>query len=132
MINSLPATPVAALEAWWQAMQDRDLTALERLTAGDYLASGGPAGRTTSRSELLAEADAFFAEAVVEDWSLASVRILDLGSVAVCAYDWSERGQHAGRPFALAGMATDVLVRSREGWRHQAHHVSLQPAQVAA
>jgi hypothetical protein len=57
---------------------------------------------------------------------MTAVSCLDLGSVAVCAYDWTERGQHAGQPFEFAGTATDVLVRRGAGWVHQAHHVSLQ------
>jgi hypothetical protein len=33
MSNALPATPTAAVEAWWQAMQNQDLSALRQLTA---------------------------------------------------------------------------------------------------
>jgi hypothetical protein len=107
-------------------MQDQDLAALQQLTAEDYLASGGPAGRTTTRDQLLAEANTFFGEATrIDSWSVEAMSCLDLGSVAVCAYDWTERGQHAGQPFEFAGTATDVLVRRGAGWVHQAHHVSV-------
>jgi ketosteroid isomerase-like protein len=132
MGNPPAATPTDAVEAWWQAMQDQDLAALRQLTAADYLASGGPAGRTTTRVELLAEAEAFFSETTrIESWSLEDMIELDLGDVAICAYDWSEHGQHAGQDFHLTGAATDVLVRGGTGWVHQAHHVSLQHPQAA-
>lgn len=133
MSNALPATPTAAVEAWWQAMQNQDLSALRQLTAENYVASGGPAGRTTTREELLAEAEAFFGETTrIDSWSLKAMTDLDLGTVAVCAYDWAERGQHAGQAFELAGAATDVLVRRGTGWVHQAHHVTLQHPQAAS
>jgi len=108
-------------------MQNQDLAMLQQLTAEDYLASGGPAGRTTTRDQLLAEAKTFFGETTrIDTWSVKAMSCLDLGAVAVCAYDWAERGQHAGQVFELAGTATDVLVRRDTGWVHQAHHVTLQ------
>jgi ketosteroid isomerase-like protein len=131
MSNLLPESPNAAVQAWWQAMQNQDLAALQQLTAEDYLASGGPAGRTTTRDQLLAEAKTFFEETTrIDTWSVEAMSCLDLGTVAVCAYDWAEHGQHAGQAFDLAGTATDVLVRRGAGWVHQAHHVTLQPPQA--
>lgn len=127
MSNPLPESPDAAVQAWWQAMQNQDLATLQQLTAENYLASGGPAGRTTSRAQLLAEATTFFGETTrIDTWSVEAMSCLDLGTVAVCAYDWAERGQHAGQAFELAGTATDVLVRRGAGWVHQAHHVTLR------
>jgi hypothetical protein len=32
MSNTIPETPTAAVEAWWQAMQNQDLGALKGLT----------------------------------------------------------------------------------------------------
>jgi hypothetical protein len=57
MTNTLPDTPTAAVAAWWQAMQNQDLDALKRLTAGDYVISGGPTGRTASQDQFLEEAE---------------------------------------------------------------------------
>jgi ketosteroid isomerase-like protein len=125
MNNTLPDTPTAAVEAWWQAMQNQDLDALERVTAEDYVISGGPNGRTTSRDQFLAEARTFFAHtARIDAWSLSAVTVRDLGAATVCAYDWAEQGQHAGESFELAGAATDVLVRRGTSWIHQARHIS--------
>lgn len=87
MTSTPPATPVDAVRAWWQSIQDGDLAALHRLTAADYLALGGPAGRTTGREALLAEAAAFGSSTRIDSWSLAEITVLDLGPVAVCAYD---------------------------------------------
>jgi ketosteroid isomerase-like protein len=124
MSNALPDTPTAAVEAWWQATQNQDLNALERLTAEDYVA-GGPTGRTTSRDQFLAHASTFFGDtARIEVWSLSDLIVRDLGAAAVCTYDWAERGQHAGQSFELAGAATDVLVRRGTSWMHQARHIS--------
>jgi hypothetical protein len=53
MSNPLPDSPNAAVQAWWQAIQNQDLVTLQQLTAENYLASGGPAGHTTSRAQLL-------------------------------------------------------------------------------
>jgi ketosteroid isomerase-like protein len=125
MSNALPNTPTAAVEAWWQAMQNQDLDALERLTAEDYVISGGPPGRTTSRDQFLAHARTFFAHtARIEAWSLSDLIVRDLGASAVCSYDWAERGQHASQSFELAGAATDVLVRRGTSWIHQVRHIS--------
>jgi hypothetical protein len=55
--NPLPESPTAAVQAWWQAMQDQDLSALQQLTAEDYLASGGPAGHTTTRERSMLRLD---------------------------------------------------------------------------
>jgi hypothetical protein len=38
-------------------MQDQDLSALQQLTAEDYLASGGPAGHTTTRERSMLRLD---------------------------------------------------------------------------
>ena len=68
----------------------------------------------------------FFEETTrIETWSVEAISCLGLGTVAVCAYDWAERGQHAGQAFELAGTTTDVLGRRGTGWVHQAHHVTL-------
>jgi hypothetical protein len=78
----------------------------------------------------VAEARTFFDESTrIESWSVAEMVVLDLGTIAVGAYDWEERGEHAGEAFHLTGSATDVLLRRDSGWVHQANHVSLQPAE---
>jgi ketosteroid isomerase-like protein len=125
MSNALPDTPIAAVEAWWQAIQSQDLDALERFTAEDYVISGSPTGRTTSRDQFLAHARRFFADtARIEAWSLSDLIVRDLGAAAVCTYDWAERGQNTGQSFELAGAATDVLARRGPSWIHQARHIS--------
>jgi AraC-like DNA-binding protein len=73
-------------------------------------------------------AAAFFADASVDDWQVEDIEVRDHGHVAVCAYRWRERGMHGGAPFALAGIATDVLVLRDGRWRLQSHHVSMAPA----
>jgi ketosteroid isomerase-like protein len=125
MSEALRDTLAAAVEAWWQALQNQDLIALERLTAEDYVISGGPTGRTTSRDQFLAHARTFFADtARIEAWSPSDLIVRDLGTAAVCSYDWAERGQHASQSFELAGAATDVLVCRGTSWIHQARHIS--------
>ncbi|SEF18795.1 nuclear transport factor 2 family protein [Jiangella alba] len=119
------STPEQAVDAWWQAMQDRDADTLTALTLPDYIASGGPDGRSIGRDALLAEAAAFFTTAQVDDWTVSELVSRTHGPVAVCSYAWSEHGTVGGQPFALSGLATDVLVLDDGAWRHQAHHVSL-------
>jgi ketosteroid isomerase-like protein len=122
--DGVVADPRAAVRAWWRAMHHGEIETLARLAAEDYL-SWGPDGRTSGRDALLEGAAAFFAEAVVERCEVDDFEVRDLGAVAVCSYRWSESGQHRGEPFAFGGVATDVLVRQRDGWRYQAHHVSI-------
>ena len=88
-----------AVLAWWRAMQTQDREALEHLVCGDYLASGGPSGRTTGRAALLSQADEFFAAATIDGW-VDDLEVREHGDVAVCAYRWSEHGSHHGQPFA--------------------------------
>ena len=59
----------------------------------------------------------------VEDFELR-----ELGATAVCSYLWAEYGRHRGEQFALAGVATDVLVQRDDRWLLQAHHVSMRVA----
>lgn len=126
MTRTLPHTPAGAVHAWWHAMQQQDLAGLELLMADDYVSSGGPAGRTTTREALLDQARDFFTDGTdIAEWSVDDLTEIMLGpDAAVCVYDWSESGRHAGHPFAMSGAATDVLVRRGGTWVHQAHHVS--------
>lgn len=125
---SAASGPADAVRAWWQAMQQQDLAALEALTAGDYVSSGGPQGRTTDRQGLIDQAQHFFGETTeITTWSIDNLVQRQLNDdVAVCAYDWYEEGRHSGESFAMSGVATDVLVRRGGTWLHQAHHVSMQ------
>jgi uncharacterized protein (TIGR02246 family) len=125
--GGIDADPRSAVRAWWQAMQHGDAATLARLAAEDYL-SWGPEGRTTGRDALVKGAAALFAEAVVERWGLEDFEVRDLGAVVVCSYRWRESGRHRGKPFGLAGVATDVLVQRDNRWCVQAHHVSMAKA----
>lgn len=120
-------SPEAAVQRWWEAMRAGDLDALDRLLLDDYLSSGGPGTRTLGRAEVLEQARDFFANAEIETFALAAMRLRRHGDVAVCVYEWSEAGVHAGERFAMRGLATDVLVRAGGDawWAHQAHHVSM-------
>jgi ketosteroid isomerase-like protein len=77
------------------------------------------------RTALLEGAATFFAQASVDEWHVDDLDLRDHGDVAVCVYRWRERGVHAGSPFALAGIATDVLVLRDDRWQLQSHHVSM-------
>lgn len=123
----MTATPQAAVTAWWQAMQDRDPQALSELALPDYLSCGGPAGRSVGRFALIAEATAFFAQARIDEWAVDAMEVRQYGDAAVCSYIWSETGVHLGAPFAMRGLATDVLIRRDRRWWHLAHHVSPLP-----
>jgi ketosteroid isomerase-like protein len=120
--------PRDAVRAWWRAMRHGEIETLERLALEDYLSCGGPDGRTTGRNALLEGAAAFFAEAVVDRCAVEDFELRELGGTAVCSYRWSEHGRHRGEPFALAGVATDVLVQRNKRWCIQAHHVSMTGA----
>jgi hypothetical protein len=59
----------------------------------------------------------------VEDFELRG-----LGATAVCSNRSAENGRHRGEQFALAGVATDVLVQRDNRWLFQAPHVSMPGA----
>lgn len=120
--------PAEAVRTWWHAMATKDLRALEDLALHDYIASGGPTGREIGRTALIEGAAAFFADADIDEWDVDALEVRTHGDVAVCTYRWSESGTHGGNAFALAGVATDVLVRQDGRWRVQAHHVSMAPS----
>lgn len=120
--------PVDAVIAWWTAMEARDLTALAELLAEDYIVSGGPAGRTVGREAVLDQAAAFISQATIDDWTIEDVELRAGREHAVCCYRWTERGTHAGVPFALQGFATDILRLRDATWLHQARHVSMDDA----
>ena len=119
------------VRAWWHAMATKDLRELEALALDDYVGAGGPNGRELGRAALIEGASAFFADATIDAWQVDDLEVRRHGDAAVCSYRWCERGLHAGARFALAGIATDVLVRRDGRWRLQAHHVSMAPAASA-
>jgi ketosteroid isomerase-like protein len=118
-------TPVEAVKAWWTAMQTGDIAALSNLLAEDYLVTGGPDGRTLGRDAVLEQAAVFNATSRIDDWSISAIEVRAGADHAVCSYQWTERGTHAGTEFTLAGLATDVLRSQGTAWVHQARHVTL-------
>jgi ketosteroid isomerase-like protein len=119
------STPVTTVRSWWQSMQDKDLSTLERLVLDDYVSAGGPGGRTLGRDQLLAEAEQFLDNAAIDEWTVSDLEVRQHGDVATCSYYWTERGTHQGTAFDLRGVATDVLVLRDGRWQYQAHHVSM-------
>jgi ketosteroid isomerase-like protein len=120
--------PVDAVIAWWTAMEAGDLATLAELLAEDYVVSGGPGGRIVGRQAVLDQASAFASQATIDDWTIEDVELRAGSDHAVCCYGWTERGTHAGVPFALRGVATDVLRVRDATWVHQARHVSIDDA----
>jgi hypothetical protein len=43
------------------------------------------------RDTLVAEAEQFLANAVIQDWSVTDLEVRQHGDVAVCSYRWTER-----------------------------------------
>lgn len=120
--------PEAAVRRWWASIATGDPEALEALLSPDYIAVGGPGGRTVDRDAFLAEARSMGAAGLrVEDWRIEGIELRRRESLAVCSYEWHERGRHEGGAFELSGYATDVLVEEEGRWRHLAHHASLLP-----
>lgn len=117
--------PRPAVRARWRAMPRGELKTLERLALEDCLSCGGRDGRTTGRNALLEDAAAFFTEAAVDHCAVEDFELRELGATAVWSYRWAEYGRHRGEQFALAGVATDVLVQRDNRWLLQAHHVSM-------
>jgi ketosteroid isomerase-like protein len=118
-------TPESTVMGWWLTMQTRKLDALEHMTLPDYIAVGGPFGRTIGREVMLEQAKRFLFNSVIDDWSVTDLEVRRHGDVSVCSYLWTERGKHNGKAYEIGGIATDVLVRRGGHWLIQAHHVSV-------
>ena len=120
--------PRHAVRGWWRAMRRGELKTLERLALEDCLSCAGPDGRTTGRNALLEDAAAFFTEAAVDHCAVEDFELRELGATAVRSNRSAENGRRRGEQFALAGVATDVLVQRDNRWFLQAHHVSMPGA----
>jgi len=118
-------TPKSTVMGWWLTMQTRKLDALEHMTLPDYIAVGGPFGRTIGRDVMLKQAKKFLFNSVIDDWSVTELEVRRHGDVSVCSYLWTERGERNGKAYEIGGVATDVLVRRDNQWFIQAHHVSV-------
>ena len=118
-------SPKSTVMGWWLTMQTRKLDALEAMTLPDYIAVGGPFGRTIGREVMLKQAKEFLFNSTIEDWSVTDLELRRHGDVCVCSYLWTERGRYKGEAYEIGGIATDVLVRRERRWLIQAHHVSV-------
>jgi ketosteroid isomerase-like protein len=125
--QSPTGAPMDVVLAWWQAIQDNDMARLAETLDDNYIATGGPAGRTVGSAAALAEAEMFLSAGWVAGWSVRDVLQRQHGDVAVFSYAWEETGQHLDADFTLAGLATDVLTRGAGGWKISAHHTSVLP-----
>ena len=114
----------SAVRRWWAAMTARDVESLVSIVSDACVFSSGPPGRETGRAQFLVSAQAFFAEGEIHHWQLDDLRIDIHADTAVATYAWTEEGQHAGTPFGLSGLATDVYRRDAERWVLIARHVS--------
>ena len=118
-------TPKSTVMGWWLTMQTRKLDALEHMTLPDYIAVGGPFGRTVGREAMLKQAKEFLFNSTIEDWSVTDLELRRHGDVCVCSYLWTERGKYNGKAYEIGGIATDVLVWRERRWLIQSHHVSV-------
>ena len=129
--NTIHGSPESIVRAWWAALTSGDLEALRELTQEDFISTGGPTGRTVGWTKLEGEARVFVTSARIDGYELSAFETRVTETAAVCAYYWSEQGHFGEAPFDLSGYATDVLVRTSGGWRHQAHHVSMRSSRRA-
>jgi hypothetical protein len=117
--------PKSTVMGWWLTMQTRKLDALEHMTLPDYIAVGGPFGRTIGRDVMLRQAKQFLFDSTIDDWSVSDLEVRHHGDVCVCSYLWTERGSYKGKAYEIGGIATDVLVWRERRWLIQSHHVSV-------
>lgn len=116
-----------AVRSWWVAMTTRDVDALSSIVSDACVFSGGPQGREVGRAQLLATAQAFFADGAIHHWEIDDLRIDAHGDSAVATYTWTEDGEHAGISFHLDGIATDVFCHDVDRWVMIARHVGATP-----
>lgn len=108
--------PLAAEDAFFGALVEADLEALERLLASDFVIVDVSKGAEIARSALL---DAV-ARRLVEFVAISVVdrRLRRYGEVAVVVGRTAMRGRIGGEPFTVASRYTHVLVSGGAGgWR---------------
>lgn len=102
------------VRAWWRAWVEKDLHAIRRLTADDYLEFTDARPRPIGLVEMLQEADRYCREVSITSWKLSSPATSVFDDSVACSYRFSVTGTHGNRRFTFSGWASDTLT-AREG-----------------
>lgn len=120
-----------AVRAWWKAWVEKDMEAVRRLTADDYLEYMDARRQPIGLGELLREADRYCKEVSITRWELSAPTTKVFDDSVVCSYRFSVSGQYGNRRFAFSGWASDTLT-SRGGRLVIASHRGAIEGRVAA
>jgi ketosteroid isomerase-like protein len=112
---------LATEQAWYSALAQKDVAALERLLAEEFVLSGS-APELESRAQYLQTAG--MPERMLEPLLLEDRRVRLHGPAAVTTGRAQLRGTWKGRPLALTFRYTNVFVERRGRWQAVASHVS--------
>jgi ketosteroid isomerase-like protein len=108
---------------WGDAYVKRDLAALDRIMADDYVFTD-PLGETSGKAENLAAVAA--SDVVFESTESDGVRVRFHGATAVVTARSTFRGRYKGWPVAGQFQYTDVFARAADGrWLAVASQVTL-------
>ncbi|MEX2530720.1 MAG: nuclear transport factor 2 family protein [Gemmatimonadota bacterium] len=114
------------VRGWWAAWQRRDLETVEALASEEYMEYTGHLDRhRVGKLALMAVARETFERFEITRWSLSDFQSLrPTEELAVIGYGWELVARWGDGEVRYSGVATDVLVRTRTGWRYLSHHSS--------
>ena len=106
---------------WGEAFERRDMAALDRLMADEYVVTD-PLGNVRSKAESLAaiESNVVHFESTTSD----NVNVHINGDTAIVTGRSSFRGRYKGWSMAGKYQYTDVLVRREGDWRAVSSHIT--------
>ena len=125
MVNTLTESELTELEkSYWQAIQDRDGDAAERMTSDPCIlagAQGVSAIDSATFVKLLMDPSW-----QLQDFALSDVQVQPVhDGVAVIAYNVREDLTVEGKPLTLEAADTSMWVRQNDGWRCALHTESI-------
>jgi ketosteroid isomerase-like protein len=106
---------------WGDAFERRDMAALDRLMADDYVLTD-PLGNVRTKAESLAAIETN--ELRFESTESDNVNVYVNGDTAVVTGRSTFRGRYKGWPMAGQYQYTDVLVKRSGGWQAVSSHIT--------
>lgn len=106
---------------WGEAFERRDMAALDRFMADEYVVTD-PLGNVRTKAESLAAIESN--EVYFESSSSDDVHVRINGDTAIVTGRSSFRGRYKGWPMTGQYQYTDVLVRRKGAWRAVSSHIT--------
>jgi ketosteroid isomerase-like protein len=108
-----------AEQQWTDAIARKDLAAIDRLVADDFVGTMANGARLTKAVHLAQIRTGIYD---VESVKLDDVTVRVLGNTAIVTYAQVEKSQYFGRDNSGRYLYTDVFAKRRKGWQLVAEH----------